>query len=103
MAMDSAFNYNFNNALHLIGFPNVNLTRREVVVLDFLRALDEHIDESFRSPSTFKLCLNPGTGMGMMSEQSWDTIEEAEATLKSLNFPTMLPVEMEISIDNKQP
>lgn len=67
MAMDSAFNYNFNNALHLIGFPNVNLTRREVVVLDFLRALDEHIDESFRSPSTFKLCLNPGTGMGMMS------------------------------------
>lgn len=103
MAMDSAFNYNFNNALHLIGFPNVNLTRREVVVLDFLRALDEHIDESFRSPSTFKLCLNPGTGMGMMSEQSWDTIEEAEAALKSLNFPTMLSVEMEISIDDKQP
>ncbi len=101
MAMESAFNYNFNNALHLIGFPDINLTRNEVIVLDFLRAIDEHIDDSFRSASTFKLCLNPGTGMGMMSEQSWNTIEEAETALKSLNFPSMLPVEMEVSLDDK--
>lgn len=99
MAMESAFNYNFNNALHLIGFPDVNLTRRDVIVLDFLRTIDEQIDESLRSASTFKLCLNPGSGMAMMSEQSWNTMEEAETVLKSLNFPTMLPVEMEISID----
>lgn len=99
MAMESAFNYNFNNALHHIGFRNLNLSRREVIVLDFLRTIDEHIDESFRSKSTFKLCLNPGTGMGMMSKQSWATKEEAEAALNSLNFPNVIPVEMEIIID----
>ncbi len=39
--------------------------------------------------------------MGMMSEQSWNTIEEAETALQSLNFPSMLPVEMEVSLDEK--
>ena len=104
MAMESAFGDNFNNALHHIGFQNLSLSRREVIVLDFLRSIDEHIDESFKSESTFKLCLNPGTGMGMMSKQSWATREEAEVVLKSLNIPTVIPVEMEINIDSdKQP
>lgn len=104
MAMDSAFDYNFSNALTQIGFADISLSRREVIVLDFLRAIDEHIDQSFRAPSTFKLCLNPGTGMGMMSEQEWATEAEAEAALKFLNFPSMLPIEMEIFNDpEKQP
>lgn len=62
MAMDSAFEYNFNNAMRFSGFSDIDLSRKEVIALDFLRSIDENVDESFRKNPEFRICLNGGTG-----------------------------------------
>lgn len=99
MAMEASFSYNFNNALGMAGFGGLALNRRETIVLDFLRSVDEKADETFRAAPSFRICINPGTPYGMMSTGTWETREEAEKALSGIVFPDMLPAVTEVHAD----